>query len=155
MQLHLPSNTSYCTVTADALDCQCSYISLQTPVTAQCSKCRSLHRSYVSVFKHQNYCTVSPVHRSLAIRPDSLELTSICNLSVSFSCFLSNKPKNPSLCEVFPLFPVIYLVDLSSGGGERETGEKVCIGVCLYLKRGTFFQCHNVCFYLYESMAVC
>ena len=57
--------------------------------------------------------------------PYSLELASVCNPSVVFLCFLQHKPQNLSLCRVIPSFPIINSVDLSSGGGWRDTRENV------------------------------
>ena len=52
-----------------------------------------------------------------------------CHLeSVSRLLFIQNIPENPpDLCKVSPSFPVIHLVDLSSGG---ERGERECVRVC-------------------------
>ena len=58
-----------------------------------------------------------------------LELTSIWNQLV-FSCWLQNKPQNPPLCEIVPLFPLTHPVDLFS----------VCVCVCVFLLL-MFVQC--------------
>ena len=76
-----------------------------------------------------------------------LEIASICTPSVT-SCFLQNKPQNPPLCIVFPSFLIIHLVDLSSGGGERE--RRVCAFVhlcaCIWREKTFPVWCRRVAY---------
>ena len=69
-----------------------------------------------------------------------LELTSIWNTPLFFSCLLEQKPQNPPLWKNVPLFPLTHPVDLFV----QCVCVCVCVCVCLYM-----------CVYVCMCMCMC